>query len=149
MFLSDISLKRPIAMTVVLLVLALFGFLAWRTAGVDLVPLVDVPYVTVTVVYPGATPEEIETAAGMVQEAAHPDAHIIFGASIDETMDDEMRVVVVATGFDEDPKSAQGAEKKPAVPTQASAGIQGTDAATLQDSVEDAYKDLLSIFNRK
>ena len=62
MFLSDISLKRPIAMTVVLLVLALFGFLAWRTAGVDLVPLVDVPYVTVTVVYPGATPEEIETA---------------------------------------------------------------------------------------
>lgn len=62
MFLFDISLKRPIAMTVVLLVLALFGFLAWRTAGVDLVPLVDVPYVTVTVVYPGATPEEIETA---------------------------------------------------------------------------------------
>ena len=62
MFLSAISLKRPIAMTVVLLVLALFGFLAWRTAGVDLVPLVDVPYVTVTVVYPGATPEEIETA---------------------------------------------------------------------------------------
>ena len=62
MFLSDISLKRPIAMTVVLLALALFGFLAWRTAGVDLVPLVDVPYVTVTVVYPGATPEEIETA---------------------------------------------------------------------------------------
>jgi len=62
MFLSDISLKRPIAMTVVLLVLALFGFLAWRTAGVDLVPLVDVPYVTVTVAYPGATPEEIETA---------------------------------------------------------------------------------------
>ena len=62
MFLSDISLKRPIAMTGVLLVLALFGFLAWRTAGVDLVPPADVPYVTVTVVYPGATPEEIETA---------------------------------------------------------------------------------------
>ena len=62
MFLSDISLKRPIAMTVVLLALALFGFLAWRSAGVDLLPLVDVPYVTVTVIYPGATPEEIETA---------------------------------------------------------------------------------------
>ncbi|MBQ8586191.1 MAG: cell division protein FtsZ, partial [Butyricicoccus sp.] len=92
--------------------------------------------------------EEIETAAGMVQQAAHPDAHIIFGASIDETMDDEMRVVVVATGFDEDPKSAQGAEKKPAVPTQASAGIQSTDAATLQGGLDDAYNDLLSIFNR-
>ena len=62
MILSDISLKRPIAMTVVLLALGLFGFLAWRSSGVDLVPLVDVPYVTVSVVYPGATPEEIETA---------------------------------------------------------------------------------------
>ncbi len=92
--------------------------------------------------------EEIETAAGMVQEAANPDAHIIFGASIDETMEDEMRVVVVATGFDEIPNSAKGLDKKPAVPTQASAGIQGTDAATLQGGLDDAYNDLLSIFNR-
>ena len=52
--------------------------------------------------------EEIETAAGMVQAAAHPDAHIIFGASIDEELDDELRVVVIATGFDTVPESAKG-----------------------------------------
>ena len=47
--------------------------------------------------------EEVEQAAAMVQEAAHPDAHIIFGAAIDETLDDEMRITVVATGFDKQP----------------------------------------------
>ena len=43
----------------------------------------------------------------MVQQAAHPDAHIIFGAFIDENMDDEIRVVVIATGFDNVPNSAK------------------------------------------
>jgi len=47
--------------------------------------------------------EEVEEAASMVQQAAHPEAHIIFGAAIDETMDDEMRITVVATGFDDMP----------------------------------------------
>ena len=51
--------------------------------------------------------DEVETAATMVQQAAHPDAHIIFGAFIDDTMDDEIRVVVIATGFDSVPNSAK------------------------------------------
>lgn len=45
--------------------------------------------------------EEVEIAAGLVQEAAHPDANIIFGATFDERMEDEIRVTVIATGFDE------------------------------------------------
>jgi len=36
-----------------------------------------------------------------VAEAANPDANIIFGASIDDTYEDQIRVTVVATGFDE------------------------------------------------
>ena len=51
--------------------------------------------------------DEVETAATMVQQAAHPDAHIIFGAFIDDTMDDEIRVVVIAIGFDNIPNSAK------------------------------------------
>ena len=46
--------------------------------------------------------EEVETAANLVQEAAHPDANIIFGAAFDETLEDEIRVTVIATGFDEE-----------------------------------------------
>ena len=45
--------------------------------------------------------EDVETAANLVQEAAHPDANIIFGATFDENMDDEIRVTVIATGFDD------------------------------------------------
>ena len=52
--------------------------------------------------------EEVETAANLVQEAAHPDANIIFGAAFDESLEDEIRVTVIATGFEE-PAAAQPA----------------------------------------
>ena len=48
--------------------------------------------------------EEVETAASLVQQAANPDANIIFGSVFDETLEDEIRVTVIATGFDEDDK---------------------------------------------
>ena len=44
--------------------------------------------------------EDVEAAASLVQEAAHPEANIIFGASFDEHMEDEIRVVVIATRFE-------------------------------------------------
>jgi len=45
--------------------------------------------------------EDVETAANLVQEAAHPDANIIFGASFDANLQDEIRVTVIATGFED------------------------------------------------
>ncbi len=42
---------------------------------------------------------EVETAANLVKCAAHPNANIIFGATFDDTLQDEMRVTVIATGF--------------------------------------------------
>ena len=67
--------------------------------------------------------DEVEVAASMVQQSAHPDAHIIFGASIDETLEDEIRVVVIATGFEGTPNSAKPPveEKKKASPLYSSA----------------------------
>lgn len=116
--------------------------------------------------------EEIETAAGMVQAAAHPDAHIIFGASIDEDLDDELRVVVIATGFDNVPESAKSPDGK-AVPTvnqqAAAAPVQGgfqtpfraqqaEQVPVTQDTQsmshptqaeieDDAFKAIIDIFN--
>lgn len=58
--------------------------------------------------------EDVEAAANLVQAAAHPDANIIFGATFDETMDDEIRVTVIATGFDDGPVK-KAAETAPAV----------------------------------
>jgi cell division protein FtsZ len=56
---------------------------------------------------------EVNEAASMIQEEAHEDANIIFGAVIDENITDEIRITVIATGF-----GAAKEEKKP-VPAQA------------------------------
>ena len=47
------------------------------------------------------TLDDVETAAGIVQEAANPEANIIFGAIVSDELADEMRVTVIATGFDQ------------------------------------------------
>ncbi len=44
--------------------------------------------------------QEIHRASSLIQESAHPDANIIFGTVIDESLEDEVRVTVIATGFD-------------------------------------------------
>jgi cell division protein FtsZ len=51
---------------------------------------------------------EVNEAASMIQEEAHEDANIIFGSVIDETMTDEIRITVIATGF-----GADREERKP------------------------------------
>ncbi len=51
---------------------------------------------------------EINEAASLVQDAAHPDANIIFGTVIDDSLGDEVRVTVIAAGFE-----AGGASRKP------------------------------------
>ncbi len=58
--------------------------------------------------------EDVEAAANLVQEAAHPDANIIFGATFDESMQDEIRVTVIATGFEEAPTAKQPAAQQAA-----------------------------------
>jgi cell division protein FtsZ len=43
---------------------------------------------------------EVSEASGIIHDAAHPDANIIFGAVLDESMKDEVKITVIATGFD-------------------------------------------------
>ncbi len=61
MFLSNAAIRRPIAMGCLIIALTLLGFNAYRTMGLEVMPKVDVPFVTITTLYPGASPEEIET----------------------------------------------------------------------------------------
>ncbi|MDD2238080.1 MAG: efflux RND transporter permease subunit, partial [Kiritimatiellae bacterium] len=61
MFLSDFSVKRPVAMSCLIIGLTLLGINAWRKMGLELMPKIDLPFVTVTTVYPGASPDQIET----------------------------------------------------------------------------------------
>ena len=61
MIISDLSIKRPVMMTMFLMVTVLFGAIAYFSLNLDLMPDVSIPFVTVQTVYPGAGPKEIET----------------------------------------------------------------------------------------
>ncbi len=114
--------------------------------------------------------EDVETAAGLITQSAHPDANIIWGTAFDENLSDEMRVTVVATGFDN--KSASdlrnsinnamgGAQSAPsavfsseaAAPAPAPASAAGGAAAAKpeeEDSGDNSYYDeLMKMLNKR
>ena len=96
--------------------------------------------------------EEVEQAATLVQQAVHPDALTIFGATFDDTLEDEIRVTVIATGFadgkeEEAPAAAEAASEAPAAPV--ALNEEEGEHATDESEVDRAFGDILDIFNRK
>ena len=102
--------------------------------------------------------EEVEQAASLVQDAVHPDALTIFGATFDESMDDEIRVTVIATGF-ADGKSAaaaapaeekKAAETKPGIePINYEEDKAAAEAEKKAEEEDDPFADIFKIFNRE
>jgi HAE1 family hydrophobic/amphiphilic exporter-1 len=70
MFLSSLSIRRPVLITMVIAALLVIGLIGYSRLGMDLFPSMDIPYVTVTVTYPGAGPREVETKVTKVVEDA-------------------------------------------------------------------------------
>ena len=120
--------------------------------------------------------EDVETAAGLITQSAHPDANIIWGTAFDENLSDEMRVTVVATGFDN--KSASdlrnsinnamgGAQSVPSAVFSSDTGSAATAAAPAAPAAAPAapaaaakpveeessdnryYDELLTILNKR
>jgi HAE1 family hydrophobic/amphiphilic exporter-1 len=61
MFLSDLSIKRPVLMSMVLLVFVLFGIVGYNNMPLTLMPQINTPVVTVRTIYSGTAPREIES----------------------------------------------------------------------------------------
>ena len=102
------------------------------------------------------TLDDVETAAGIVQEAANPDANIIFGATCSDSCQDEMRVTVIATGFEMKPeassfapRAAAGAapQSKPAAPSFVPEDIDTPVAASKQPTKPADMSDIDEIFS--
>ena len=116
--------------------------------------------------------EDVETAAGLITQSAHPDANIIWGTAFDENLSDEMRVTVVATGFDN--KSASdlrnsinnamgGAQSVPTAVFSSDTGASAAPASnaapvaapaekkTVEEESSDNryYDELLAILNKR
>jgi cell division protein FtsZ len=88
--------------------------------------------------------DEVESAAGLVQAAAHPDANIIFGAAFDDTMDDEIRVIVIATGFDEGLRPGQNKKQAPKKDEPPKPEPEKTPSKPVEE--KDPFDDILKIF---
>ncbi len=88
--------------------------------------------------------EEVDVAGSMVRDEAHPDANVIFGLAIDPDLQDEIRVTVIATGFDSAPKSMQSTVAEQ-VAAKASAQAKAEDdivtECTTEETVEDTQLD--------
>lgn len=118
--------------------------------------------------------EEVEAASSLITAAAHPDANIIWGAAFDDSLDDEMVITVIATGFgleDQPLPEAAPAKKqqemqsktaaKPAasssapasrfgsIPTQQPQQAEPAYEEPEDTSAEDDYFDIMNIFKRK
>ena len=99
------------------------------------------------------TLDDVETAAGIVQEAANPDANIIFGATVSKDYQDELRVTVIATGFDQTlsgsvftkaaPKAAPAEAPVDDIDTPVAAAAKPTKPADISD-----IDEIFSIFKR-
>ena len=68
MNLASLSIKRPVFITCIVTVILVVGWLSLKKLPVDLFPNITFPIVTVTTVYPGAGPEEVETLVSKVYE---------------------------------------------------------------------------------
>jgi hydrophobic/amphiphilic exporter-1 (mainly G- bacteria), HAE1 family len=60
-FLSDLSIRRPVFTVIMMAMLLIFGLISYPALGVDLMPKIEAPYVTIKVLYQGADPDVVET----------------------------------------------------------------------------------------
>ena len=90
MFLAKMSINRPIMTTMGILVFLIFGAIGYMTLNLNQMPEVDIPYITIQTIYPGAGPKEIETqitkkiedAVSTVSEIEMIDSYSLDGVSI-------------------------------------------------------------------
>ena len=83
---------------------------------------------------------EIDDAARLVQEAVHPEANIIFGATIEDTLGDEVRITVIAAGFD----GGEPKYRKFEASVAASAALASAEATALDAQAADEAAELVS-----
>jgi len=100
MFLSDLSIKRPVLTTCVMAALVVLGLFSMKGLGIDQYPKTDFPIVTVSVPYPGASPDAVEQdVVKKVEEALNPLEKV---REISSTSQDSLGIVVVEFQLERD-----------------------------------------------
>ncbi len=94
MKLADVSIKRPVFATMMIMSLIVLGLFSYIKLNVDLYPNVDIPFVVVTTVLPGAGPEQIETdVTKIIEDAVNPVEGVDY---IQSTSQENVSIVIIA-----------------------------------------------------
>ncbi|MBT4331755.1 MAG: efflux RND transporter permease subunit [Candidatus Cloacimonetes bacterium] len=115
MFLSKLSINRPVMVTVGLLILLIFGGMAYMSLSLNLMPSADIPFVTIQTVYPGAGPAETEAQlTKRIEDAVSTISKIDY---IDSYSMDNVSLVMIAfeLGKDVDVAMAEVKQKVDAI----------------------------------
>ncbi len=88
--------------------------------------------------------DEIDSAVAMITSEAQPDANIIFGAALDPTLEDEMRITLIATGFNADKKGTD--VRRQMAQAEAAAKVNTEEAP--KEAASD-IDDILSMLNKR
>ena len=103
-WLSNISVRRPVFATVLILVFVVVGFVGYRTLGVDKFPKIDFPLVTIVTPYPGASPAAVETDISQKVEEA---VNTVTGLDTLTSVSTEgVSLVIAQFALEVDPKAA-------------------------------------------
>ena len=82
--------------------------------------------------------DDVKEAASFVYDSAHDEVNLIFGAVVDPDLDDEVRVTVIATGFNEEKQKAELPQIKKWIPVREPLSLKGSDRF-LSKSLRHAY----------
>lgn len=100
MFLAKLSIDRPVMVTMVILVFVVFGALAYFGMPLNLMPDVELPFISIQTIYPGAGPREVETlVTNKLEEAAATVPQIDF---IQSYSMENVSIIMVAFELDKD-----------------------------------------------
>jgi cell division protein FtsZ len=90
--------------------------------------------------------EEVDYAVAMITNEANPDATIIFGAAFDETLEDEMRITLIATGFDSVKKSE--VVRRPVVSAEAKPEVNAAPEKEAEAGSEEDIDNIIQMINK-
>jgi hydrophobe/amphiphile efflux-1 (HAE1) family protein len=131
MKLADVSIRRPVFATMMIMSLIVLGLFSYYKLNVDLYPDVDIPYVVITTILPGAGPEQIETdVTKIIEDAVNPVEGVDF---IQSTSQENVSIVVIAFKLEINGKdAAQDVREK-------IGAIRATLPAEIEDPVIQRY----------
>ena len=99
-FFARLAVTRPVLTSMMVIVFVILGTFSYLSLSVDLMPGIDVPFVTVTTVYPGAGPDEVETeVTERIEDAVSTIANI---ESLLSFSQDNVSTVIVEFDYDTD-----------------------------------------------